>query len=86
MLDSETEAKVKRKFEIAYLISKEGLAFTKMSALCQLEERHGVDLGVGYKDNQACTTFVDYTMYSQSLEEGVLVHASQGQIFQHTGR
>ena len=44
-LDQETALRLKRKFEIAYLICKEGLAFTKMSALCELEEKHGVDLG-----------------------------------------
>ena len=30
--------KVKRKFEIVYLISKEGLALQKMPVLCQLED------------------------------------------------
>ena len=59
-LDSDTAGKLKRKFEVAYLICKEGLAFTKMSALCELEEKHGVDLGAGYKNNQACAVFVDY--------------------------
>ena len=32
-LDPDTASKLKRKFEVAYLICKEGLAFTKMSAL-----------------------------------------------------
>ena len=36
-----------------------------MSALCQLEEKQGVDLRVGYKTNQACTTFVDYIAQAQ---------------------
>ena len=54
-LDPNTASKLKRKFEVAYLICKGGLAFTKMSALCELEEKHGVDLGAGYKNNQACT-------------------------------
>ena len=30
----------------------------KMPALCELEEKHGVDLGVGHKNNQACAGFV----------------------------
>ena len=30
-----------------------------MSTLCELEEKHGVDLGAGYKNNQACAVFVD---------------------------
>ena len=36
-----------------------------MSAFCQLEEKHGVDLEVGYKNNQACATFVDYIAEAQ---------------------
>ena len=36
-----------------------------MSALCELEEKHGVDFGVGYKNNQACAVFVDYIARAQ---------------------
>ena len=31
-----------------------------MRAICELEERHGMDLGTAYKINQAWTTFVEY--------------------------
>ena len=31
-----------------------------MKPLCELEERHGVDLGQGDKNVQACAPFVDY--------------------------
>ena len=47
------------KFEIAYVICKENMAFMKMAPLCALEERHGVDLGSGYKNDQACAEFVE---------------------------
>ena len=49
-LDGDAALKVKRKFDIAYQIAKHNLAFN-------LEERHGVDLGQGYKNDQACATF-----------------------------
>ena len=68
-LDPDTASKLKRKFEIAYMLCKEGLAFTKMEAVCELEEKHGVNLGTGYKNNQACATFVEYT--AQSQREGL---------------
>ena len=71
-LDADAELKVKRKFDIAYLIAKENLAFNKMGPLCELEERHGVDLGQGYKNDQACATFVDYIAKEQ---QEILVHA-----------
>ena len=42
-LDLDTASKMKRKFEIAYMLCKEGLAFTKMEAVCELEEKYGVN-------------------------------------------
>ena len=49
-----------RKFEIAYVLCKEGLAFRKKVPFCELEEKHGVDLGIGYKNRDACADFVKY--------------------------
>ena len=31
-----------------------------MGVLCELEERHEVDLGRGKKNDMACSSFVDY--------------------------
>ena len=59
-LDAGSEKILVRKFEIAYVICKEKMAFTKMAPLCTLEEQHGVDLGSGYKNDQACAEFVEY--------------------------
>ena len=41
-------------------IARKGLPFTKMAPLCQLEERHGINLGAGYKQNQASAQFVKF--------------------------
>ena len=71
-LDKDSEMKLKRKFEIAYFISKENLSFTKMGPLCELMERQGTDLGQGYKNNQACSVFIDYIAKEQ---QQVLVDA-----------
>ena len=57
-MDKATLEQTKRKFDIAYFIAKEGLAFTKMKALCDLQERHGVDVGTTYR-NHACSSFVE---------------------------
>ena len=64
-LDPDTASKLRHKFEIAYMLCEEGLAFTKREAICELEEKHGVDLGTGCKNNQACATFVEYIAQSQ---------------------
>ena len=41
------------------------MAFSKIAALCELQERHGVDLGSGYKNEKACAMFVDYISLEQ---------------------
>ena len=64
-LDDSAAAITKRKFDIAYVIAKNNLAFQKMGPLCELEERHGVDLGQGYKNNQACAEFIDFIALEQ---------------------
>ena len=64
-LDDTATARIKRKFDIAYLIAKENMAFAKMGPLCALDERRGVDLGQGYKTKLACASFVDYIAQEQ---------------------
>lgn len=57
------------------MIAKEHLPFTKMKPLCELQERHGVALGQGYKNNQACMTFAEYIAVEQrqALVEALLL-------------
>ena len=43
--DASSEQRLKKKFVITYLFCKQSLAFTKMAPVCELEEKHGVDLG-----------------------------------------
>ena len=67
-LDARTEETVKKKFEIAYFLTKENLPFVKMASLCHLIEKHGVGLGTGYKNDQACANFVQYIAKDQRLQ------------------
>ena len=64
-IDTARMAATKRKFDIAYNIAKENMAFSKMGALCELQERHGVDLGSGYKNEKAFATFVHFISLDQ---------------------
>ena len=41
------------------------MAFTKMKSVCDLEERHGVSLGSGYKNDHACATFIEFIAKEQ---------------------
>jgi len=65
-LNEAAKKRLKRKFDVAYMIAKQNLAFTKMSAVCGLEERHGPDLGAGYKNDHSCATFVKFIAQEQA--------------------
>ncbi len=80
-LDPATEQKVKKLFDIAYLLCKENLPFTKMQAICDLEVLHGVDLGSTYKNRHACTVFVEFIAQDLVLQLRVR-EARTGQVFQ----
>ena len=60
-MDEATRQNLKRKFEISFKIMmvKENLAFKKMKPLCDMEERHGVEIGVSYRNDHGCASFVD---------------------------
>lgn len=59
-MDPSTEISVRRKFDIAYFLARENLAFTKMTGLCYLEQRHGVQLELRYRNDHSCSTFVHF--------------------------
>ena len=64
-LNEATKERMKRKFDVAFTIAKNNMPMTKMKAITDLEERHGVDLGEGYKNNQACAVFIQYIAQDQ---------------------
>jgi len=46
----------RKKFDLAYFICKENIALTKWLCYVNCKLMHGVQLGTGYKNNQACST------------------------------
>lgn len=44
-IDFSTEERVKKQFEIAYMLCKESMSFSKIITICDLKQYHGVDLG-----------------------------------------
>jgi hypothetical protein len=78
-MDDARMTATKRKFDIAYMIATENMAFGKMARLCELQERHGVVLGSAYKNEKACATFVDYiSLQQQRMLVNLLARASSG--------
>ena len=76
-MDQTVEKQTKMKFDVAYMIAKEGIAFTKMNSLCQLQERHGVKLGECYKNDHACATFVEYIARDLQCQLGESLHKAK---------
>ena len=64
-MEATAEGRVRRKFDICYVLAKEGLAFHKYPVLHALEERHGVDLGFSYKTKDSAKRFTHYIAESQ---------------------
>ena len=64
-MDEASREKTKKKFEVAFMIAKNNMAMTKMKPICELEERHRVDLGQGYKNNQTCASFIKFIALDQ---------------------
>ena len=64
-LDSRTQARMKKKFDVCYLMAKQGIAFSKYPALLELEARHDVDLAIAYSTPDSAKSFTGYIAKSQ---------------------
>ena len=64
-MDASTKERMKRKFDIYYVMAKEGVAFSKYPALYDLESRHDVDVGVAYKNDVSAKSFTHFIAQSQ---------------------
>ena len=52
-MDATSRKQKKHKFDISYVMAKEGIAFAKYMALYNLETQHNVNLGMAYKNVSA---------------------------------
>ena len=67
-LPDDERAKLRKKFNIAYFVAMESMPLRKYSRLCELEARHGVEIGSTYTDDNAGKTFVHYIAESRKQE------------------
>ena len=65
ILNEPERGRMRRKFDVCYLMAKEGIAFEKYVALYELEARHDVDLGSAYKTAPSAKLFTHYIAESQ---------------------
>ena len=57
MVHEPERARMRRKFDVCYLIVKEGIAFEKFLSMCELEAHQGVDLGHAYQTATSAKSF-----------------------------
>ena len=64
-MEEPDQARMRRKFDTCYLMAKEGIAFEKFPKLCDLEERHDVDIGHAYRTAPSAQSFTYYIAEAQ---------------------
>ena len=65
MLNEPERGRMRRKFDMCYLMAKEGIAFEKYVALYELKASHDVDLSSAYKTAPSAKLFTHYIAESQ---------------------
>lgn len=77
---SEGDKKTLRvKFDIAHFVATQKLAFTNYPVLCQLEAKHGVDVGTAYRNQNAGKTFCHFI--AESKREHLVESITKAQFF-----
>lgn len=71
--------KLRTKFDITYFVATEHLAFLKYPKICELEERHGVNLGSAYRHENAGKEFVHYI--AETRRQNVFTTLSKAKFF-----
>ena len=65
MLSEVDRTRMRRKFDVCYVMAKKGIAFEKFMPLCELESRHDVELGHAYKTAPSAKLFTHYIAQAQ---------------------
>jgi len=81
-LDDGTRQRMRKKFDICYVMAKQSIPFAKYPALIELESRHGVNLGPAYRtpdSAKAFTGFIATSLHQQFLNH--LCHTSGPKFF-----
>ena len=78
-LPDDERSKLKVKFDIAYFVATEQLAYCKYPKICELEARHGVMMGNSYLHENAAKEFTHFI--SESRKQSVLSSVSNANFF-----
>ena len=64
-IDDAEKARMMKKFDVCYVLAREGIAFRKYPPICALEKRHGIELGTAYMWPDSAKIFTHYIAESQ---------------------
>ncbi len=78
-LPEDERKRLRAKFDIAYFVATEQLAYRKYPRICELEARHGVNLGSSYLHENAGKEFVHYI--AESNRQDLLSSISNAKFF-----
>ena len=78
-MEASVKTKMKKKFDICYLMAKEGMGFEKFPALHELQSRHGVSIGSTYVTPQSAKLFTHYIALAQ--REGFISQLSVAKFY-----
>ena len=68
-LNSQEKARLMKKFDICYVLAREGIAFKKYPSFHALEQKHGVDLGSSYMWPDFAKTFTQRQAFFNFVSE-----------------
>lgn len=78
-LSEDTKSTLRVKFDIAHFVATQKLAFTNYPALCQLETKHGVNVGTAYTNESAGKMFCHFI--AESRRECLVEHLRNANFF-----
>ena len=64
-MDDKTRSRMRRKFDLCFVMAKESLPFAKYQSLLELEARHSVDLGFEHSTPDSAKAFTSYIAQAQ---------------------
>ena len=65
-LSEDNKDRLRKQFDIAYFVANNKLAFNKYTAICKLEVRHGVDIGISYVNENAGKIFCKFIVEART--------------------
>ena len=67
-LPNDEKERLRKKFDIAYFVARDKLSFRKYPRICELEAKHGANLGTTYRTETAGRSFIHFAAEARRQE------------------